>query len=221
MLTSMALAALLSSGGWTGVWAQSLANPSRESGCTPSSGAVIVKKVEPVTVRGDFSLDEIAEHAERSGQTSNHRPLGFYIGSVVYKITWLERPAIDGCPATPQVVALVSLVGRRIEIGRELERNPCLYRRAIGHYSRHATADEATFEKFAADLEDVLAQRFALLDSRNANAGQKPPIEESMRLTVEAALAPLGRQRAASQDSVDTPQEIEKLQATTCDHGGS
>ncbi|SEE38125.1 hypothetical protein SAMN05519104_5944 [Rhizobiales bacterium GAS188] len=203
-------------------WAQWQAEPASGSRCPQPARVTVVRQVEPVTSRTDFSLDEIAARASRSRQASGHRPLGFYIGQVIYKIAWHEGPASAAdCPNVLQAVAALSLTGRRIEIGRELAGNPCLYQRALAHYGRHATADEAAFERFAEDIETILNRPGSTPDSRHLNdAGHNHVLEDAMRSVIDAALGPLAEVRAMVQNSVDTPSEIETLKDIACDQNG-
>ncbi|SDR51419.1 hypothetical protein SAMN05519103_04311 [Rhizobiales bacterium GAS113] len=203
-------------------WAQWQAEAAGGPRCPQPARVTVVRQVEAVTIQTHFGLDEIAARAGRSSQPAGHRPLGFYIGQVIYKIAWHEGPASAAdCPNVLQAVAALSLTGRHIEIGRELAENPCLYRRALLHYGRHATADEAAFERFAENIEAILNKPAVTPDSRRLDTGrQSRALEDAMRSVIDAALGPLAEVRAMIQNSVDTPSEIETLKDITCNQNG-
>ncbi len=197
------------------VWAQ-LPAQSKELGTCPSPISVeIAEHREPVTIRTDFRLNEIMAQAARAGKSPAHRPLGFYLGRVAYKINWHEaRSRIDGCPAVIRILASVALIDRQIEIGRELVADPCLYQRALLHYTKHASVDEATVDQFVDRLKVVLNESMDNSDhARQAD-------EKSIRIVIDRALHRLDNMRATSQKSVDTPEQIQLMNAQTC-HSGS
>ncbi len=198
------------------VWAQ-LPAQSKELGTCPSPISVeIAEHREPVTIRTDFRLNEIMAQAARAGKSPAHRPLGFYLGRVAYKINWHEaRSRIHGCPAVIRISASVALIDRQIEIGRELVADPCLYERALLHYTKHASVDEATVNQFVDRLKVALNEPMAKPDGSD-HARQADEIEKSMRIVIDRALQRLDNMRATSQKSVDTPEQIQLMNAQTC-----
>ena len=215
-LIPVVLATLLLSASRAGVLAQSAAKSENGSACVSAPRMMIVTRVDPPAIRTDFGLEEIAARAKRAEQTPPHRPLGFYLGRIVYKIDWRPYSA-DGCAERFQAVAALALTDRRIEIGRELESNPCLYGEAVAHYARHAAADETAFQKFATEIENLV--RASLLEPPGADAAQRSRIEEAIRSVIDAELKPLNRARSRIQDTVDTKEEIEKLKGSCAGNG--
>lgn len=99
-------------------WAQ-LSAQSRDIKACPSPISVeVAGRREPVTIRTDFRLDELAAQAAHAGKPPAYKPLGFYLGRVAYKINWhKERSAVESCPPVTRILASVALIDRQIEIG--------------------------------------------------------------------------------------------------------
>ena len=202
--------------------AQALAEMKSAHACPAPVRVAISTRVEPAAIRTDFRLDELSEQAHRSGRRASHRPLGFYLGRIAYEIKWQQMlPNISGCPSVIEVRASLALVDRKIEIGRDLDGDPCLYQRALLHYSRHSVADEEVFNEF------IDAIRIQLNDSSTALSNSQGPslgregdrLEKAMRSVIGNALLLLDKTRSAAQSSVDTPEQIQFMNATTCSRG--
>jgi hypothetical protein len=72
-------------------------------------------------------------------------PLGIYVGTVSHKgLASLE----SSCPRTVQIKLDMLLVDRRVEIGQELQQQPCRFSVALQHYTKIARADEASFAQY-------------------------------------------------------------------------
>ena len=190
--------------------------------CAALVRMAITARVEPTAVRTDFRLDEIAEQANRSGRRASHRPLGFYLGRIAYEVRWQEVPSqISGCPSVIEVKASLALIDRKIEIGRDLGGDSCLYQRALVHYSRHSLADEEVFKEFVDSIRNQLNDSSASLgESQDVNPGREGDrFEKAVRSVIGKALLPLDGTRSAAQSSVDTPEQIRFMNAAACNRG--
>ena len=214
-------ATILFSAGVEHAWARSPTILEDADMCPAQLHVTVAGRHDKVTVRTDFPLDEIAAEAARSGKPVSHRPLGFYLGRVAYRIKWYEeRPRIGDCPPVIRIQASLALVDREIEIGRELVADPCLYQRILLHYTKHASADEAAFDRFVETLRTALSDSSLLGSFRSLHRAQDDnDIDKSMRTIIDRALRPLHETRTMFQNSVDTPQQIQLLNSMTCDSG--
>ncbi|MHB8887085.1 MAG: hypothetical protein ACYC5H_18750 [Methylovirgula sp.] len=223
MAPFLAGALLLFLSGAKPAWSQSAGRANRPEACPQSVHVGVGVGREPITIHTDFTLNEIGALATRNGRPANHRPLGFYLGRIAYKINWhQEASTVSGCPSIIWIRASIALVDRKIEIARDLIGDSCLYQRALRHYTAHANADEAAFKQFVTAVETELKKSSISLS--NSHVFDHGPIgnkiEKSMRLIINRVLRPLDEIRSAAQKSVDTPAQIRLMNATACDPNG-
>src|SRR3984957_6417656 len=101
----------------------------------------VVAEPEQVAPATDFRLDQLAELAKRSGATLDTAPPGFYTAQVDDRIdVVLDHDVTGSCLPHIQVQLYLQLARRRIEIGQELVKTPCLYVAALEHFRRKAAA---------------------------------------------------------------------------------
>ena len=99
---------------------------------------------EPVDVAMDFTLSEITQLADQTGWTGNHTPLGFSIAKTGYRVNLAVDPTNEVVCSEPiQVSIVVMLTNRRIEIAKDLSRDPNCLSLARRHYILRAASDDA------------------------------------------------------------------------------
>lgn len=169
---------------------------------------------EPVAMRADYSLAELADLAALFGQKTDHSPLGFYSGTVADDVVATEIPAPNpACGSSIQLNVSLRLTERRIQIAHDLESAQCRDDAIILHYRNHANADDVVFGTFARTITnrlDLLARSDTPLGIPGTGAFLTP-LRDAARQIIEEALPELKAERAAARASVDTPLEIERL----------
>jgi hypothetical protein len=175
----------------------------------------VIAEPEPVASATDFRLDQIAELAKRSGTMSDTAPLGFYTAQVDDKVNVdLDHDVSGSCLPHVQVQLHLQLVRRRIEIGQELVRTPCLYVAALEHYRRKAAADEAAFGAYVQSIAATLhatpfvgtAEPAAELDEAT-----RSEVKRWVKSIVDQGWQPFHDARVAAQSEADSPDEQHRL----------
>lgn len=207
----MSLRVLLVLVGVAGVWVT--ASASKAADCAvPSALAIQVDVVAtPLPVKTDFSE---AELRAMSPGPHRHAPLGYYSDKVGYRLTVHVLSAPSSCPAIAVSAQLVQ-VRQEIQIARELRGNSCLFETFVQHYRHHADAARATLSDIATGLPAALRMTIAqVLATTTANANLKDRIEGILSDKLDAAVAEFTDMSATLRDKVDSPGEIDRLQAS-------
>lgn len=158
----------------------------------------------------DYTLAQINEMAHRTDRSGKHAPLGFYSSDFGYTISEPVHLAVT-----------LMLSDRRIQIGKDLLAEPCLYALAREHYRRHAAADDVALSESTPAVEKSLQQvSLPRLQHDATRAGaDREKLQVAVRVAVDQTLAQLEAQRANAREAVDTPEEVKKLSGT-CRPGG-
>ncbi len=199
--------------------------PSAEGGQAPGTGCGwpphllvdVVAEHGPVAVHSSLSVKQLEELADRVGGRSKHRPLGFYSGLFAYGIRVAipdAPPANKACIESVHLTVDLSLSDRRIEIGREVADNACLFHAVFAHYSRHAAFDDDVLSRFArwatAALRD--APTPLLLEDAQRAEPVRERLAAFVKKVIEPELPALTDKRNAASETVDTPDEIQRLE---------
>ena len=182
---------------------------------TQSSVTLDVRAIhEPVTMASDYSLADLADLAMQVGQKTDHRPLGFYSGSVANEVLAFETSAADSaCGSAIHLDVTFHLADRQIQIANDLRLVPCRYETVVRHYQSHASADDIVFGNFARAITgrlDRLSKSDTPPGPQGATALQVQLRGQALQL-IEEAMPNLKAERDAARKSVDTSLEVERL----------
>lgn len=174
----------------------------------------IVALHEPVDVAMDLTLPEIIQLAEQSGWTGNHTPLGFSIAKTGYRVnTEVNRANETTCSEPIKVAVLVMLTDRRIEIAKDLARDPRCLSVARHHYTLHAASNDAVLTQFAEDLSPVLSRLILpnLQHDPVQAGGDRERINQMIRTAIDQIWPSLSVGMRAASKGLDSPDEIAGL----------
>jgi hypothetical protein len=176
----------------------------------PQANIHVLAQPTPPLTRSDLDLDQIAEFEHRSGNFERQRPLGFYTSTFFYTVR-VNTPAssVGPCPATIEVSIEMDLANRTIEIGRELQQQPCRFSATVKHYRKHAEADEVVFATYVLKVAETLHRTPVPLVPPNAAAHDA--VSSWARSVVDHVLEPFSSERKVTQTAVDTPEEMRAL----------
>ncbi len=170
----------------------------------------------------DYTLAQINEMAHRTDRSGKHAPLGFYSSDFGYTISVNVSAIAETACSEPVHLAVTLMVSdRRIQIGKDLLAEPCLYALAREHCRRHAAADDVALSESTPAVEKSLQQvSLPRLQHDATRAGaDREKLQVAVRVAVDQTLAQLEAQRANAREAVDTPEEVKKLSGT-CRPGG-
>jgi hypothetical protein len=176
----------------------------------------VVAEREPIVLASNFSLDQIAELARRSEAPPDTAPLGFYTASVSDEISVGVDHGTDGaCLSHISVELHLRLERRRIEIGREVVKQPCLYDIVIEHYRKKAAADDAAFEVYVTSVAAVLRTNPFSGTAGRVDAGMDDTTRTEaahwVKSVVDQSWQTYHDARVAAQRAVDTADEMRRL----------
>jgi len=187
----------------------------------PCDGALqadtrVIAEREPVAAASNFSLDQIAKLAKRSGTAPDSAPLGFYTAQITDSVdVSLEHGVGGACLPHIKVELHLQLARRRIEIGREVVSKPCLYDAVLTHYRKKAAADDAAFAAYVDAVAAALRATPFAGAAAHAEAGLDDTTRTEAERWVTSVVDPLLQSfhgaRAAAQRAVDTPEELRNL----------
>jgi hypothetical protein len=176
----------------------------------------VVAEREPVAAASNFSLDQIADLAKRSGNAPGSAPLGFYTARVVDAVEVdVDHDVGVSCPPHIKVDLHLRLAQRRIEVGQEVVTKPCLYDVVLEHYRKKAAADDDAFAVYVgAVAQELRVTRFAGAAGR-ADGGldetTRTEVQQWVKSIVDQGWEPYHGARVAAQRAVDTPDEMRRL----------
>jgi hypothetical protein len=88
---------------------------------------------------------------------TNRKPVGFYSGRFFYELALnVEADTNVPCRSYLRVDVQTHLTDRLIEIGRDIDRSSCQFRKAEQHYRLKAKADETVFVRYSSKIADRL-----------------------------------------------------------------
>ena len=137
----------------------------------------VIAEPAPVSVAADFSLSEISHLAHRAGEPHERAPMGFYISTVLHRVSMQVEPGITTtCAENLQIELTIQLTSRRIEIGREIQRQPCRYRTVLRHYQKKAMADNEAFADYVNTVATTLRNTpMPMISGRHFSRRGPPP----------------------------------------------
>jgi hypothetical protein len=186
----------------------------------PSIKAVVVAGVDPIAISSDLSLASITQLSKQSNRVGKHPPYGFYLGGVAYKIfVDIGNDADDVCKGPVNIRVSMRLTDRHIEVAEDLKKDACRFRKIMAHYRHHADTDAALFERYVVNVTTTLGH---LSESSFASAYDNDRPKQAITLiandAIEPVLSEMDAERAALPSSVDTPEEVEKMEGTCTEH---
>jgi hypothetical protein len=182
----------------------------------PRADVHVVAAPSEISLDTNFSLDQIAGLAREGGQSNDRPPFGFYVGTFQDTVgVTLTTSSGTRCADRILIEVRMQIANRHIAIGRELEQNPCLFSLALRHYKRKADADEAAIVRYANALAATLSAMTlpsGAIESQDAfYAAGELRIEELVTSLIEKSIEPLHTARIASQQAVDTIEEMTRF----------
>lgn len=180
----------------------------------PPRGKILVQGgIDSLDVRPTVDMAQLDRMAKETGAGGAHRAYGFYFGAIAYVVTAdIGNPAQDACQGPIAINVTLRLTNRHIGISRDIPVGSCRYARITAHYRHHAEADEAVFQRYVLKVTSVLsaagpAALFAGADYTPAR------ITGAVNTVIKPVLDDMDAARTAARKAVDTPAEIEKLDA--------
>lgn len=168
-------------------------------------------------VKSDYTLERLEELRAALSKPAKHRTLGFYAQKFGYTID-VNSVGVDGtCPQELSVVVQMKLFDRTIEIARDLAGSTdraCLYTASLKHYERHATAADEVLSLYARKVKARFraVNLVARLDPSLPTGAVPQELKREVADTVDDVMQTYDQDSAAAQDSVDTAEEISKLE---------
>ena len=182
----------------------------------PRADVHVVATPGEVNIDTNFSLDQIAGLAREGGQSNDRPPLGFYVGTFQDTVgVTLTTSSGARCADRILIEVHMQIVNRHIAVGRELQQNPCLFSLALRHYKRKADADEAAIVRYAdalaATLSAMILPSSAIESQDSFYAAGELRLEELVTSLIEKSIEQLHAARIASQQAVDTIEEMTRF----------
>jgi hypothetical protein len=176
----------------------------------------IIAESAPVSVASDFSLSHIATLAHRAPHSAVQPPPGFYISTVVHKVSMqLEPGPTHACAGDLRIDVSIELTGRQIEIGREMTEQSCRYSAILRHYQKKAAVDSAVFTKYLdvvkAALHAAPLPTLQIGTDEDLSAATRQRIEQWVKKVVDQHLQSYQVARLLAMQAVDTPDEMRQL----------
>lgn len=212
-----ALVLVLCAAGAAIAW-PSLAKATGEECTAPAQVRVTQLAVSeaPLAIQSNFSRDELQAMASELSQRPPHPVLGFYRGTVGYRIG-LARGTVpstaSSCSLPIEVQLQLVVPERMIELAKELRSDPCLWRAALAHYQRHATAASQALHSFAPELAAALPQKIDGGEQDLSTATGRVALEQRLGAFIDAALAVFSQSLATIGVEVDGSAEARALGA--------
>ncbi len=149
------------------------------------------------------------------GHPGKHEQFGYYSGTFCYTVKVDISDAANGAyTGTVRVRVEMSLTERRIEIGQELVKDPCLFSAILGHYGQHAAFDDKVLSRFAKSVTVTLNSEptSSLQGDPQSVEEDRGFITEFAKRVVEQGLPAFDAERNAASKTVDTSARIQKLE---------
>ena len=170
----------------------------------------------PVSVSTRLTLAQVGELADRSGKPGKHQPFVSYISDFGYTVVADVRAwNIGDCSEPVRVTVVLILANRRVEIGKELKAQRCLFSLVRDQYGRQAISDGAVLAEFAQELRAAL-QGLLLPPLEHDPAfteEDRRKVEAAVRTIIDGRLETRQAARAKARDEVDTEEKVKQLNA--------
>jgi hypothetical protein len=183
----------------------------------------LIAESAPVSVASDFSLSDIATLAHRAPHSAAQPLPGFYISTVVHKVSMqLESGTTHTCAGDLRIDVSIELTGRQIEIGREIVQQSCRYSAVLRHYKKKAAVDNAVFTKYLdvvkAALRATPLPPLQIGTDEDLSAVTRQRIARWVKKVVDQHLQSYHIARLVAMQAVDTPDEMRQL-SEACSRG--
>jgi hypothetical protein len=187
---------------------------------SPRADIQVIADPGSVAVATHFSLQQINRLADDMGYIGKGLRLGFYVGTLSDNVSaTLEVGPETPCTRHIRLEVGLSLVGRRIEIGRELRQQPCLFSAALQHYKKKSNADESAFAQYvestAATLRATPLPAVDIPPDRQLDDTSRRQLEQWVKARLDQSLTAFHEARIAAVQAIDTPEEMGQL-AQSC-----
>jgi hypothetical protein len=195
---------------------QALPPPAFVAGCaTPPHGkALVLAGVDAWDVRPTVDTAELDRMAKETGLGGPHQAYGVYSSAVAYAVTTdIGNAARDVCQGPVTIRVMMRLTNRHIGIAKDIPEGSCRFARISAHYRHHAEADEAVFQRYVLKVTTVLSDAVPALLAAIGTDNAPVHIPAAVDAVIEPVLASMDADRSAARKAVDTPDEVEKLEA--------
>jgi len=182
----------------------------------PHSKVLVLGGVDAWDIHPTVDMAQLDRMAKESGADRAHRAYGFYSSDIAYAVTVdIGNPAQDACQGPVAIRVTMRLTDRQIGVVGDMPTGSCRFTRIATHYQHHAEADEALFQGYV--LKVIAALSEADPATLIAGSNDTPAhITAAVNAVVKPVLADMDTNRGAARKAVDTPAEVEKLEAP-CD----
>jgi hypothetical protein len=191
--------------------------PAMVAACaTPPHGKVIVVvDTDAWDIRPTIDMAQLGRMAKETGLEGAHPAYGFYSSSVAYAVrTDVSNAARDVCQGPLEIRVMMRLTNRHIGIAKDIPEGSCRFARITAHYRHHAEADEAMFQRYVLKLTATLGETKMAALIATAGPNYTPArITATIDAMIEPVLAAMDTARSTARKAVDTPGEVEKLEA--------
>jgi hypothetical protein len=117
------------------------------------------------------------------------------------------------CQGPVTIRVMMRLTNRHIGIAKDIPEGSCRFARISAHYRHHAEADEAVFQRYVLKVTTVLSDAVPALLAATGTDNAPVHIPAAVDAVIEPVLASMDADRSAARKAVDTPDEVEKLEA--------
>lgn len=191
--------------------------PALSAACaTPPHGKVrVLAGVDAWDIRPTVDLARLDRMAKETGLGGAHPAYGFYSSTIAYAVTTdIDNTARDVCQGPVVIRVTMRLTSRHIGIAKDIPGGSCRFARISAHYRHHAEADEAVFQRYVLKVTAVLGQsNMAALIATASPYDAPTRITAAVDVMIEPVLTAMDAARSTARKAVDTPGEVEKLEA--------
>jgi hypothetical protein len=191
--------------------------PALVAGCaTPPHGKVVVLAgIDAWDIHPTVDTAELNRMAKETGLGGAHPAYGIYLSTIAYAVTTeIGNAAQDVCQGPVDIRVTMRLTNRHIEIAKDIPEGSCRFARISVHYRHHAEADEAVFQRYVLKLTATLGEtKMAALIGTAGPDDAPARITAAIDAMIEPVLTSMDAARSTARKAVDTPGEVEKLEA--------
>jgi hypothetical protein len=183
---------------------------------TPPHGKVLVLAgIDAWDIHPTVDTAELDRMAKETGLSGAHPAYGFYSSTIAYAVTTdIGNAARDVCQGPVDIRVMMRLTNRHIGIARDIPEGSCRFARISAHYRHHAEADEAVFQRYVLKLTATLGKtKMAALIGTAGPDDAPARITAAIDAIIEPVLTSIDAARSTARKAVDTPGEVEKLEA--------
>ena len=183
---------------------------------TPPHGKVLVLAgVDAWDIHPTVDTAELDRMAKETGLGGAHPAYGVYSSAVAYAVTTdIGNAARDVCQGPVTIRVMMRLTNRHIGIAKDIPEGSCRFARISAHYRHHAEADEAVFQRYVLKVTATLGEsKMAALIATAGPDDAPAHITAAVDAMIEPVLTSMDAARSTERKAVDTPGEVEKLEA--------